>query len=321
VATQGIAVSADGSCVTSSAERICGFGPSSEQARWLRNHSGANLGTELVCHDGLWIASASPRGARAYSSQTGLEVWRVEPPRAHRSYLAHQGSRGVLTTDAGHVSGFRLSDGQVTFKMRAALPFVGPATAWGKKWAVLMNRGERTGLLAIDALSGQILWAVEFALERPSQPLAHGQRIWVAGGAQSQQRLVCLGPKGNTLWSRTLPLQRGPLSLLAVGQSVVATDRTGAAASVSAKGHLDWRLGSAGEALEHDCPPVYVRGVLLVPGERLRAVDPRGGRVLGEFQAGLSLCALVADAKLNLYLLDEMGSLRAYRLTSHFAVL
>ncbi|HLL54809.1 MAG TPA: hypothetical protein VK447_14745, partial [Myxococcaceae bacterium] len=61
-------------------------------------------------------------------------------------------------------------------------------------------------------------------------------------------------------------------------------------------------------------------GIVLLPGERVRAVDPKSGQVLGEIPADPGLCDLKVDNKLNLYLLDEHGSLRAYRLSTHFTV-
>jgi hypothetical protein len=60
--------------------------------------------------------------------------------------------------------------------------------------------------------------------------------------------------------------------------------------------------------------------VTLVPGERVRAVDPRGGQVLAEVRVGVGLVALQADVRLNLYFLDDAGTLSAYRLASHFTV-
>jgi hypothetical protein len=42
--------------------------------------------------------------------------------------------------------------------------------------------------------------------------------------------------------------------------------------------------------------------------------------VLAEVRAGVGLVALQADVRLNLYFLDDAGTLSAYRLASHFTV-
>ena len=94
----------------------------------------------------------------------------------------------------------------------------------------------------------------------------------------------------------------------------------GAAARVSDSGEVDWRVGAAGEQLTRVLPPIVSRGIALVPGERVRAVDPVRGDVLAEVYAGAGLMALQADAQLNLFFLDELGTLSAYRLGSHFTV-
>ena len=79
-------------------------------------------------------------------------------------------------------------------------------------------------------------------------------------------------------------------------------------------------MGAAGEQLTRALQPVVSRGVVLVPGERVRAVDLVRGDVLAEVRAGVGLMALQADARLNLYFLDELGTLSAFRLGSHFTV-
>jgi len=68
------------------------------------------------------------------------------------------------------------------------------------------------------------------------------------------------------------------------------------------------------------CPPALARGVAIIPGEIVRAVDVHSGDVLAELPAGIGLCDLKADSKLSLFLLDEDGTLQAHRLASHFAI-
>jgi hypothetical protein len=100
----------------------------------------------------------------------------------------------------------------------------------------------------------------------------------------------------------------------------VVTSASGAAARVALSGQVDWRVGAAGEPLITALPARTARDVTLIAGEVVRAVDPRGGQVLAEVSAGVGLVALQADVRLNLYFLDDAGTLSAYRLGSHFAV-
>jgi hypothetical protein len=90
---------------------------------------------------------------------------------------------------------------------------------------------------------------------------------------------------------------------------------------VSATGEPEWTLGNSGEVLQHDPGPKLSRGVLLLPGITVRAVEPRGGRVLAELPSGRGLLDLQPDAKLNVYTLDDAGVLRAFELSTTLSVL
>ena len=101
---------------------------------------------------------------------------------------------------------------------------------------------------------------------------------------------------------------------------MIACDARGAAASVSADGQLEWVLGAAGDELA-DLPPSSLRrGVLVLAGEKIRAVDPRGGRVLAELHAGRGLLDVRVDGRLNVYALDDSGVLKAWKLRTTLAV-
>ena len=132
--------------------------------------------------------------------------------------------------------------------------------------------------------------------------------------------MFCFNAKGEPLWERRLNLGQGPYQITACGRAVVVTQRAGSAVWVEPDGRIEWRLGEAGEPLAAALAATLSRGVLFVPGEKIRAVDPRGGRVLAEVSPGGALRGLQADAKLKLYALTEQGSLKAYRLASHLAV-
>ena len=132
--------------------------------------------------------------------------------------------------------------------------------------------------------------------------------------------LVCVDARGKQLWERPLNLGAGPFALAALPRGVIVTAASGAAARVSTSGALEWRVGAVGEPLARALPAKVSRGVVLIPGEQVRAVEPRGGQVLAEVRAGAGLVGLQVDARLGLYFLDDAGTLTAYQLTSHFTV-
>jgi hypothetical protein len=101
---------------------------------------------------------------------------------------------------------------------------------------------------------------------------------------------------------------------------VLASGLHGAAARVSLKGVIEYSVPPAAEAAWRKLTPRVSRGVVFLPGDPLRALDAKSGRVLAELRGGPALLSLETDRKLGVYTLDESGMLRAFKLLSHFAV-
>ncbi|WP_342381692.1 PQQ-like beta-propeller repeat protein [Myxococcus stipitatus] len=316
----GVAAAADGHAIAADLSRVYGFTGRGAGARWLHDHDGIPLGPLLLRKDGLLLTLSEDRTVVAFAEATGREVWRLAPPRTQRSWLTTQGHRALVTTDSGYVYGLDLEDGQVRFRMRAPLPFHGQPVPWGRRFLALLGRGSRWALLLADAHTGEAAWTHEPDLTHPSAPLPLGSRVFLAGEREREGVLLCLDKKGQPVWERPLNLGPGPYALAPLPRAVVVTSASGAAARVAASGTIDWRVGAAGEPLIGALPARTARGVTLVPGERVRAVDPRGGQVLAEVRAGVGLVALQADVRLNLFFLDDTGTLSAYRLGTHFTV-
>ncbi len=319
-ASLGVAAAADGHAVAADVTRVYGFTGRGTGARWLHDHDGIPLGPLLLRKDGLLLTLSEDRTVVAFAEATGREVWRLAPPRTQRSWLAAQGHRALVGTDSGYLYGLDLEDGQVRYRMRAPMPFHGPPVAWGRRFLALLGRGSHWALLLADAHTGEAVWTHEPDLTRPCAPLPVGARVFIAGEREREGLLLCLDSKGRRVWERPLNLGPGPFALAPLPRAVVVTSASGAAARVSASGTVDWRVGASGEPLINPLPARTARNVTLVPGEKVRAVDPRGGQVLAEVRAGVGLVALQADVRLNLFFLDDAGTLSAYRLGSHFTV-
>jgi len=116
-----------------------------------------------------------------------------------------------------------------------------------------------------------------------------------------------------------VPTPERPAGILTSGVDVILTGSSGSAVRVRRNGRVAWRLGGAASTVT-TVGPVLERGVLLVPGESLRAVDPRTGRVLAELPGGRGIRALAVGPGLEVARLDEAGDLTLHRLASHFAV-
>jgi len=320
ISTQGAAVSRDHWVLTASPDQLQCFVGGETSARWIRDHDGTSLESELRRKGGHLIAVAGHGAVMSFSQLTGREMWRFTPSRSRLLFLTIQGHRALLAADSGHLYGLDLHDGQVRYRLNAALPFIGPPIAWGKKALAMVGRRDRFSLLAMDAHRGTVDWRCELDLTSMSAPVTQRNRVFVAGERVGDGALLCLGVKGQALWERRLHLGRGPFSLLTVGQRVIACSPRGGAVCFGSDGQIEWRLGALESELLWPCAPVFARGVAFIPGESVRGVDVHSGEVLGEVRSGIGLCDLKADSKLNLYLLDEDGTLGGYRLASHFAI-
>jgi len=87
---------------------------------------------------------------------------------------------------------------------------------------------------------------------------------------------------------------------------------------VDAYGRLDWRLG--GQQGHTVAPATLRRRVLLVPGDTVRAVDVRSGRVVAEIPSPGGLHALAATEKLDVAVLDGAGDLTVWNLGASLGV-
>ncbi len=327
VDTHGVAVSDEGTVITANSQRVAAFAAGRAEASWFRDHDGATIGPRLLRAGGSWISSLGGRGVLAYSAITGRELWRLDPPRTQRGYFCVVGDRVLLATDAGSLYGLDLGDGQARFRIRATLPFHFPAVAHGRRALGVLSRADRTVVFLTEVrpsrpevAPGAVVWTHELTLARPCAPVVSRGVTYLAGQREDRAVVVAVSRKGEQRWERSVPLVGARLALIPHPGGVIAVDARGAAASVAIDGQLEWVLGAAGDELVDLPRPSLRRGVLVLAGEKIRAVDPRGGRLLAELPAGRGLLDVAVDGKLNVYSLDDAGALKAWKLGATLGV-
>ncbi len=327
VDTHGVAVADNGTVITANSQRVFAFPPGKNEAIWFRDHDAVTLGPTLARAGQVWITSLAGRGVVAYSAVTGRELWRLDPPRTQRGYFSVLGDRVLLATDAGSLYGLELSDGQARFRIRATLPFHFPTVKHGRRAVGVLARSGRTVVFLTEVrptrsevAAGAVVWTIELPLARPCAPVVVSGVTYVAGQRDDRAVVVAIGRNGQQRWERTVPLLGARMAVVGHGHGVIACDARGAAAGVSADGQLEWVLGACGDELADLPLPLLRRGVLVLAGENIRAVDPRGGRVLAELQAGRGLLDVCVDGRLNVYALDDAGALKAWKLGTTLAV-
>jgi len=316
---RGGAVAPDGRAAAATRNRIYGYGPQDGNPRWFQPHDGAALDPVAISAEQLLLFGVERRGVRAVDFLTGRERWSFLPARTRRLHLALAGVTVLAASESGVLTGLDLHDGTVRFRVAAPLPFTGPAQAWGPVVLVPLGREDRSALLALDPVLGEVRWLTELPLRQATPPTAGGARAWIAGLHEDRPTLACLDVRGRVLWQRAVPVPERPAGLLRAGAELVVVGTSGAAVRVRRDGKPVWRAGAAGVA-PGPIPPALEHGVVLAAGPVVRALDVRQGRVLAELPAGRGVRAMAVSPRLDVALLDESGDLALHRLASHFAV-
>jgi hypothetical protein len=318
-APHGLSGSADGQTLLAGEGRLWSVQLREPDARWFRDHDEATLDGPLLVTDAHFLLSTQPSGIRALDRFTGHELWRFLPQRLQRVHLAlHAGGRVLIASEGGTVHGLDLAGGSVRFRLATPLPCRGPPLAWGRAAVVPLGRGDRLGILVLEPHAGKVRWLRELPLGYVGAPLARGARIRLLAERDGAPVLISLGPKGATQWERALPLGPGPWTLHGEADAAVAAAADGSAVRVDAQGRLEWRLG--GQGVQAVASAVLQRRVVLLPGQTVRAVDARSGRVVAEIPSPGGLHALAASEKLDVAVLDAAGDLTVWNLGASLGV-
>ncbi len=317
-AKDGLVVGPGGEAVLATGTRWLRVYLAEADARWLRDHEGTALDGGLLVTDEQLLVTTRPSGVRALERLTGRELWCFLPQRPQRLALGLQAGRVLVASESGTVHGLDVAQGQVRFRIAGPLPCLGPPIPWGNASVVTLGRGDRTALLVFDPHDGAVRWLQELQLSAAGPALARGARLRVLAHRDGAPVLSCLGAQGGTQWERSLPLGQGPWTLHADGDATLAAAADGSALRVDAQGRLDWRLG--GQRTPAVARATLQRRVLLLPGETIRAVDARSGRVLAEIPSPGGVHALAATEALDVAVLDGAGDLTLWKLGASLGV-
>lgn len=322
VGTHGVAVNSQGQVLVANAHRLAFYEGTEASARWFRSHDGRPLGHALDGSPGIFLEATRTQGLLAHSPVTGRELWRLEPGRTLTGYPLVTPKRLYLTTDSGAFFSLSAAAGDWVFRLRSPLPFAHAPVLVGKRLYCVLTEGERTALFSAEAQSGALKWTLESRLSRPTEVSWHGGVSYLAGERDGAAWLLAVDARGRLLWERLLPSLHRPRHTGFLKSHVWVMDDHGAVAGLTKTGHASWLLGAAHEGAHASLRPLAPRGLLLLPAaDTLRAVDPETGRLLAQMTLPSAPVAAQADAKLDVYVLDEQSHLTAYRVSAQLAVL
>lgn len=238
------------------------------------------------------VACGSGSVVRGLDAVTGRRHWRYA---THYGAVLASRSHGPmlwLTAEDGFVHGIDVNAGERRFAVRVrGEPEGAPCpTPHGLLIGTNLGPEPASELLVLDPLSGDRRWQRAFDAALVAGPVVVGGHALVAvdDGLDVSVCTVALAD-GAVRWRRTLaePAYLPALSVLDDAVYVKGTDGRVTALEL-ADGRVRWTLDAddPDEALVVNAPLVLCRGVLLVPGTRIRALDPHDGRVVHVLDCG-----------------------------------
>lgn len=263
--------------------------------------------------------------ATLFGLEDGRTTWRYDACFGQIHQVVTHGPLAWMTADDGILHAVRLADGTRQF----ALPVQGDP----EEGLLLVPEGllvstqrepEGRGLLnLLDPLTGAIRWRI--GLEGPllGPPVVLGDGVVQAHGSTHQVTLECVGlADGQLRWRhRQLPVGGHP-RLVGGDPLLVKTPDGGLVALEPTNGRIRWSLaGEDDEAhLLRNPLPERCRGVLLVPGATVRAVDPQSGRLIRRLDCGELVPAWLHAWPSGDLVIAEDDAVAHYTLGGHLAL-
>jgi outer membrane protein assembly factor BamB len=300
--------------------RLASLDPASGRELWARPLPTPDQrlpGALLRLRGGPLLLAAGPRLAALDPS--GAFPWRFDPPGASRVAAAAFGALAAVAADSGLLYGLD-GGGRTAWRLVLPGPPSGPPVAFGALCAASCSTAVGGAVLALDPATGRRAWEAPLDFAPSGPPLPFAGRLAVPGTVAGDPVVAAVEPGGAVAWTAAPPLGRGAPALAASGGLLVVRGGNGSCAGLSRDGAARW-LQPRGPL--HPPPPDLAahvaRGVVVVPGDPVLALDAASGAPLG--QARLPPPArLLVDAELGLVAMDADGLVAAARLSSRLGV-
>jgi hypothetical protein len=175
-------------------------------------------------------------------------------------------------------------------------------------------------VLAVDPATGRRAWEARLDFAPDGRPAAFAGRLAVPGAVAADPVVAAVEPDGTVAWTVAPALGRGVPALAAAGGLLAVRGGDGSCAALERDGAVRWACRPGlGPPPPPALPPHLVRGVVVVPGDPVRAFDAATGAALG--QARLPPPArLLVDADLGLAAVDGEGLVVQARLARRLGV-
>jgi hypothetical protein len=287
------------------------------RTRWSRPLAGPPRGLAAIREGPLVLATGG--ALLALDPWTGRAVWRLEPPAATALHLAGFGPLALAAGDAGFLYGVD-AGGRVAWRLRLAGVPVGPPQPLGGSGIVACATELGGALLRFDAATGRRQWAALLDFTPSGAAVPFAGRVGAPGAIGGDPLVAAVELDGAVAWTEGAPIA-GPLAAAALSASLLVKNAAGACAALGRDGEALWtHARETPDPPPANVPPVCARGVALVAGEQVLALDPASGALLGAARVGAPVRLQVGE-DLSLVAMDAAGVVTAARLATHLSVL
>ncbi|HEX8908229.1 MAG TPA: PQQ-binding-like beta-propeller repeat protein, partial [Anaeromyxobacteraceae bacterium] len=225
-----------------------------------------------------------------------------------------------LGSAAGFLYGVEAGSGRVAWRVRLPGQLAAAPLVHGEALLALCATDLGGSLLALDPATGRRRFEVPLDATPTGPPVAFAGLLGMPGTVAGDPVVAAVDPAGALAWEDAPPLGVGPVTLAPHAQGLLVKTAAGTCLALDRGGAALWtRAREAAHLPEVNVPPLVARGVVLVPGEGVEALEVATGRPLGQARLG-SPARLVVDGELNVWALDPEGTLAAVRLATHLSV-
>ncbi|HTT71964.1 MAG TPA: PQQ-binding-like beta-propeller repeat protein [Anaeromyxobacteraceae bacterium] len=294
----------------------------SGRVRFARELDGLPEGTrEVLALSGGLALLVGRRQVAALDPSSGETVFTFAPPAARELWATALGRYAVVGSDAGFLYGVETPSGRTAWRLRLPGRLVASPAALGADCLALCATELGGSLLALDASSGRRRRELPLDVTPLKGPLPFAGLWAVAGAVAGDPVVVAVDLAGSLAFEAAPPLGTEPVALTALTRGLLVKTSRGACVALDRAGATLWaRTPRTLHPPPANPAALHARGLALVAGEHLEALDADTGELLGEAPLAAPV-RLVAGPALELFGMDASGVVIAVRLATHLSLL
>jgi outer membrane protein assembly factor BamB len=173
---------------------------------WSRTGLGPTSSMPVFTRDDRRVVLSTGRAVRAFRASDGHQIWRAQFTDAMGAPAVAPDGTIVVGDSAGTLRGLDPRTGAPRWSLSLGGAIV-HAAAFGFAGEAYVPAGN--GVAAVQTALGSLIWTRALSGPVFAPLVGHDGRVYAAGG----NVLACFAPGGTQLWTRTIPLGTGPMTL------------------------------------------------------------------------------------------------------------